>query len=83
MKLLERKQDTRHKIELGGLMIKAGLDRESTNVIYGAAIDAVEKLSLPGGESYRKEWRLKGDIALTMDKKLKRNLVPASQTSNN
>lgn len=31
----ERKRDTRHKIELGGLMIKAGLGNEELAVLLG------------------------------------------------
>ena len=37
---LVRKEDTRNKIEMGGLIIKGGLDQESKAVILGAIIAA-------------------------------------------
>lgn len=42
---LKRKIDTRNKIELGGLVIKSGLNKYPKSVILGALIDAVEQLS--------------------------------------
>ena len=43
-KLKQRKADTRNKIQLGGLIIKAGLDKYSKDIILGALTDAVEQL---------------------------------------
>lgn len=67
MKTIERKQETRQKIQLGGLIKKAGLHEESTAVIYGLLLDAVEQLQSNQAEDIRKAWRLKGDIALTRE----------------
>ena len=67
MKTLERKQDTRHKIQLGGLIKKAGLDGEKTAVLYGLLLEAKEKLENTNVNDTREAWRVKGDIALTME----------------
>ena len=39
-----RKKDTREKIQLGGLIVKAGLRNEDRAVILGALLDAVARL---------------------------------------
>ena len=65
MKNIERKQDTRRKIQLGGLIKKANLDSETTAVLYGMLLDAQEKLLGESSSEIRQEWRIKGDIALT------------------
>jgi hypothetical protein len=44
-----RKEDTRHKIELGGLVIKAGLGDEDRAVILGALLDAASAINGPNG----------------------------------
>jgi len=44
-KLKKRKTETRRKIELGGLVIKAKLDRYSKAVILGALMDVLENLA--------------------------------------
>jgi|688.fasta_scaffold308307_1 hypothetical protein len=51
-----RKADTRHKIQLGGLIIKAGLDQESSSILLGLLCDAKERLS-----AERDRWRMIGD----------------------
>ena len=40
-----RKQDTRRKIELGGLVIKAGLAGESAEVLLGLLVEAKSALA--------------------------------------
>ncbi len=55
-----RKQDTRRKIQLGGLIIKAGLAEEEAAVILGALLSAAEALSGPDGEAARQRFRLSG-----------------------
>ena len=64
MKNLERKQDTRKKIQLGGLIKKVGLDTESTAVLLGMLLEANEELNSINGESVRKRWLLKGQLEL-------------------
>ena len=44
-KLQERRKDTRQKIELGGLVIKAGLQDLPKDIILGGLIDLMEKLN--------------------------------------
>jgi hypothetical protein len=68
LKNLERKQDTRRKIQLGGLVKKAGLDAEATAILYGLLLDAQEQLQGNDADEIREQWRLKGDIALTTEK---------------
>lgn len=65
MKTLDRKQDTRRKIQLGGLVKKAGIDEEPTTVILGILLEAKETLESNQAEKARIRWKIKGDIALT------------------
>ena len=44
-KLQERRKDTRQKIELGGLVIKAGLQDLPKDIILGGLIDLMQKLN--------------------------------------
>lgn len=46
-----RKKDTREKIELGGLIVKAGLRYEKRALLLGLLIDAADRLK--GGELER------------------------------
>lgn len=39
-----RKKDTREKIELGGLIVKAGLRYEKRALLYGLLIDAAGRI---------------------------------------
>lgn len=60
-KLKERKADTRRKIELGGLVIKAKMAGYSKAVVLGALIDAVETLERePGAKAL---YQSKGEAA--------------------
>ena len=63
-----RKEDTRRKIQLGGLSIKAGLHEEPTAVLLGLLLEAKENLEGKNGEKIREGYRLRGDIAFTMEK---------------
>ena len=64
MKNIERKQDTRRKIQLGGLIKKVGLDNESTAVLLGMLLESYEELNSLNGEDARKRWLLKGQLEL-------------------
>lgn len=57
----ERKADTRRKIELGGLVIKAKMDKFPKAIILGALIDALENLERD--ESTKNLFKLKGEAA--------------------
>ncbi len=48
-----RKQDTRDKIELGGLIIKAGLRYEKRALLLGALIELARRLRSDEGERTR------------------------------
>lgn len=65
-----RKEDTRQKIELGGLVIKAGLDDEDKNVILGLLIAAATALSGPDGEAARRRFREDGIRAFSQQEYL-------------
>jgi hypothetical protein len=53
-----RKEDTRHKIELGGLVIKAGLGELDRAVILGILLDAKARMDgrQGGAEQQRFLW---------------------------
>ncbi|WP_095201999.1 conjugal transfer protein TraD [Mesorhizobium carmichaelinearum] len=60
---VERRQRTRHLIELGGLVVKAGivdLTADDRATIYGALLWIAEKLRSHEGEHARNLWTAKG-----------------------
>jgi hypothetical protein len=59
----ERRLDTRHKIQLGGLVIKAGLAGEAPAVILGILTAARRVLSGQHAADSRKRWKDLGDQA--------------------
>jgi hypothetical protein len=63
MRTLERKQDTREKIQWGGLIKKAGLDQESSAVLLGLLLKAKEALNGENGNSFRTACKVQGDLA--------------------
>ncbi|AVH45663.1 type IV conjugative transfer system coupling protein TraD [Agrobacterium tumefaciens] len=48
-----RKKDTREKIELGGLIVKAGLRYENRALLLGALIDVARRIEGDDGERSR------------------------------
>lgn len=48
-----RKKDTREKIELGGLIVKAGLRFEKRAVLLGALVELQQRLTSHEGERAR------------------------------
>jgi hypothetical protein len=48
-----RKKDTREKIELGGLIVKAGLRYEKRALLLGAFVDLSRRLNTEPGERER------------------------------
>lgn len=68
---VERRKRTRHLIELGGLVVKAGivdLTGDDRTMIYGAMIWIAEKLSSEGGERARGVWTTLGKMAFEMER---------------
>jgi hypothetical protein len=60
---VERRQRTRHLIELGGLVVKAGivdLTNDDRVTIYGALLWIAAKLQSDEGEHARNLWTAKG-----------------------
>ena len=48
-----RKMDTREKIELGGLIVKAGLRYEKRALLLGALVDLSRRIKVEAGERGR------------------------------
>ncbi|BCG83134.1 conjugal transfer protein TraD [Mesorhizobium sp. 113-3-3] len=62
-----RRKRTRHLIELGGLVVKAGivdLTNDDRAIIYGALLWIAAKLKSEGGEHARVLWVEKAKAAL-------------------
>lgn len=59
VKTAERKARTRHLIELGGLVSKAGLGSCEVNTLLGALLDIKEKLA---DEKLKDVWTHKGGV---------------------
>jgi hypothetical protein len=66
--MAERKADTRAKIVLGGLVVKAGLAEEDSAVILGILVQAAEALAAPDGDLARRRFRRAGDQAFSEGK---------------
>jgi hypothetical protein len=67
---VERRKRTRHLIELGGLVMKAGvvdLTGDDRATILGALLWMADKLQSNAGERARALWAVKGKQALDMD----------------
>jgi len=61
LSIKERKMRTRHLIEVGGLVVKAGLDHLSTNTLYGALLSLKNKLE--HNNNIKEEWTNTGKTA--------------------
>lgn len=67
---VERRKRTRHLIELGGLVVKAGvadLTGDDRAMIYGALLWIADKLQSDQGEQARALWVAKGKQAFEVD----------------
>ena len=67
---VERRKRTRHLIELGGLVVKAGivdLTGDDRATIFGALLWMADKLKSDQGEQARALWAAKGKQAFDMD----------------
>ena len=68
---IERRKRTRHLIELGGLVVKAGivdLTNDDRTMIYGAMIWIAEKLKSEGGDQACDTWTKLGKMAFEMER---------------
>ncbi|MEM7669335.1 MAG: conjugal transfer protein TraD [Pseudomonadota bacterium] len=71
---VERRKRTRHLIELGGLVVKAGivdLTDDDRAMIYGALIWMADKLNSGDGERARELWAGKGKEAFAKEQETK------------
>ena len=69
---VERRKRTRHLIELGGLVVKAGiveLTGDDRAMIYGALLWMADKLQNEDGEHARALWAAKGKQAFEEERK--------------
>ena len=64
---MARKEDTRRKIQLGGLVVKAGLDGEQPAVILGLLVTAARALEGQCGAELRALFKQSGDLAFAVD----------------
>jgi hypothetical protein len=67
---IERRKRTRHLIELGGLVVKAGisdLTGDDRAIILGALLWVADKLQSDQGEQARALWAAKGKQAFEAD----------------
>lgn len=68
---IERRKRTKHLIELGGLVLKAGivdLTGDDRAMIYGAMIWMAEKLNSEDGEQARERWAGMGKEAFAAER---------------
>ena len=68
---VERRKRTRHLIELGGLVVKAGiveLTGDDRTMIYGAMIWMAEKLNSEDSERARGVWTKLGKVAFERER---------------
>ncbi len=62
--MLSRKKDTREKIQLGGLIVKAGLRETDKAILLGILMDAASRLD---DNNERDRWRAIGKAAFAND----------------
>jgi hypothetical protein len=67
LRLKERKMRTRHLIEVGGLVVKAGLDHLAVNCLYGALLTL--KTQYADNEAIKDQWTKIGRIAFDAEQK--------------
>ena len=60
-KLKKRRADTRRKIELGGLVIKSGIDGLNKSIVLGALLHALELIEKE--DNYKEIFESIGDTA--------------------
>ncbi|SHN78262.1 conjugal transfer protein TraD [Bradyrhizobium erythrophlei] len=68
---VERRKRTRHLIELGGLVVKAGvvdLTGDDRAIIYGALLWMADKLKSNQAEQARALWAAKGKGAFAVER---------------
>jgi hypothetical protein len=72
---VERRKRTRHLIEIGGLVVKAGivdLTNDDRATIYGALLWIAAKLQTDEGEQAQRLWTAKGRQAFDTERREER-----------
>ncbi|WP_322414091.1 conjugal transfer protein TraD [Mesorhizobium huakuii] len=78
---VERRQRTRHLIELGGLVVKAGiveLTGDDRATIYGALLWIAAKLQSHEGKHARNQFTAKGKLAFDAERDQKQRAKESS-----
>jgi hypothetical protein len=68
--VVQRRERTRHLIELGGLVAKAGLvdlTHDDRAVLYGAFLELADRMRAPDGDGARLLWRRRGQRAFATE----------------
>jgi hypothetical protein len=78
LKLLERKTRTRHLIELGGLVTKAGLEHLPTNTLYDALLSLTASLETNG--AVKEQWTNIGKTKLDQEQTNKHPVILKFET---
>lgn len=68
--VVQRRERTRHLIELGGLVAKAGLvelAQDDRAALYGAFLQLAELIEAPGGDGALALWRRRGQRAFAIE----------------
>ena len=73
LKLKERKIRTRHLIEVGGLVTKAGLDYLPTNTLYGALLSIAHDLET--NQAIKEQWTKTGKTKLDLEQTNKHAII--------
>lgn len=67
---MQRRERTRHLIELGGLVAKAGLAdlaHDDRAALYGAFLDLADQIKAHGGDGALVLWRRRGQRAFAAE----------------
>jgi hypothetical protein len=83
---VERRKRTRHLIELGGLVVKAGvvdLTGDDRAMIYGALLWMADKLQSDQREQARSLWAAKGKQAFEADQQYTRGQIEVARLADN
>jgi hypothetical protein len=70
---VQRRERTRHLIELGGLVAKAhlvDLTQDDRAALYGALLELADRLQAPDGEATKLLWRRRGQRAFARETEL-------------
>ncbi|WP_446655380.1 conjugal transfer protein TraD [Blastomonas sp.] len=81
---MKRRERTRRLIELGGLIVKSGIDQlvdDDRAVIYGLLVEAAAKIRDAGGPQQITLWRRRGARAFAADKATRDGAMEAGTRS--